>query len=99
MTSILNKIIARFLFAALLLFSLCQTIKLIEPDQADQNEALQPAPIVIDIANFFTGGVGFHSEIDATAIGAILVEYLWPGWADRETGAESDGTYDQGGPD
>jgi hypothetical protein len=57
------------------------------------------APVVVDIAGFFVPSVGFHQSLDATQIGAIHVDYLWPGKDDPRTGVRSDGEYDHGGPD
>lgn len=57
------------------------------------------APIVVNIATFFTPRSGFGKGLKVTDIGAIGVAYLWPGENDPRTGAASEGTFDYGGPD
>jgi hypothetical protein len=57
------------------------------------------APIVVSISGFFVPFVGFHESLDTTQIGAIKVDYLWPGKEDAELDVRSDGVYDHGGPD
>ena len=61
------------------------------------------APVVVMASTWFVEkydvkAVGFYSEYDPTAIGAISVTHLWPGKTDSETGISSDGVYDYGGP-
>jgi hypothetical protein len=55
------------------------------------------APIVVEAQTFFTPSSGFNSSLDATIIGAISVDYLWPGNEDPRNGVRSDGEYDYGG--
>ncbi len=57
------------------------------------------APVVVSINTFFTSTSGFSSAINATEIGAIDINYLWPGKSDMASGAASDGVYDYGGAD
>jgi len=56
------------------------------------------APVIVDVAGFFTTAVGFHESADTTEIGAIHVDYLWPGKDDPTYGLESEGEFDYGGP-
>ena len=55
------------------------------------------APIVVHALTFFTPSGGFNNILDVTSIGAISVDYLWPGNADPRTGVSSEGEYDHGG--
>lgn len=57
------------------------------------------APVIVNVSGFFTAAPGFNHQLDPDAIGAVYVTYLWPGQADRRTGARSDGVFDHGGPD
>jgi hypothetical protein len=54
---------------------------------------------VVEVSTWFTPKSGFHRVNDTTQIGAITVSYLWPEREDPDTGAESEGVYDYGGPD
>jgi hypothetical protein len=56
------------------------------------------APIIVNIDGFFTPSLGFNDDFDVTAIGAVNVDYLWPGIEDRRFNASSEGTFDHGGP-
>ncbi len=55
------------------------------------------APVVLEVSTFFTDTPGFYSSLSVTDIGAIQVNYLWPGKSDSEVGISSDGTFDYGG--
>ncbi|MFH1142632.1 MAG: hypothetical protein V1695_02870 [Candidatus Uhrbacteria bacterium] len=57
------------------------------------------APIVFDVSTWFAGLVGFHDKFDATAIGAININHLWPGNCDPRLDVCSEGENDYGGPD
>ncbi len=57
------------------------------------------APIIFDVSTWFAGLVGFHDKFDATAIGAINVNHLWPGNCEYRMDVCSDGENDYGGPD
>ncbi|MGB2982489.1 MAG: hypothetical protein WBC63_01350 [Candidatus Bipolaricaulia bacterium] len=57
------------------------------------------APVVVNVSGFFTGSSGFNYSLDPDALGAIYVTYLWPGKGDPQTGSQSEGTFDFGGPD
>ncbi len=57
------------------------------------------APIIFDVSTWFAGLVGFHDKFDATAIGAININHLWPGNCDHIHDICSDGENDYGGPD
>jgi hypothetical protein len=57
------------------------------------------APIVVEVSTWFVEFNGFHRVNETTEIGAITISYLWPGRLDPETGAQSEGEYDFGGPD
>ena len=57
------------------------------------------APVVVEVSTWFTPKSGFHRVNDTTQIGAITVSYLWPEREDPDTGAQSEGVYDYGGPD
>lgn len=56
------------------------------------------AGVVVDVPEFLNTPelVGFYSDIDATQIGLVQLEFLWPGWADDC--CESEGVFDYGGP-
>jgi hypothetical protein len=56
------------------------------------------APVVFDVSTWFAGLVGFHDKFDATKVGAINVNHLWPGKCDHHLDACSDGEDDYGGP-
>jgi hypothetical protein len=56
------------------------------------------APVIVDVAGFFTPAVGFHESADTTRIGAIHVDYLWPGKEDPAYAVASEGEFDYGGP-
>jgi hypothetical protein len=55
------------------------------------------APVVVNVSGFFTSSSGFDFQLDANALGAIYVTYLWPGRDDARTGAHSEGSFDYGG--
>ncbi|TET51377.1 MAG: hypothetical protein E3J64_06995 [Anaerolineales bacterium] len=65
------------------------------PEQARYPEG---APVIVDVAGWFTGAVGFHESADTTEIGAIHLDYLWPGKEDPAFGLASEGKFDYGGP-
>jgi len=65
----------------------------------DEPRFREGAPIVVNVSGFFTGSSGFGYALDPDALGAITVTYLWPGKADQQTGASSEGTFDYGGPE
>ncbi len=56
------------------------------------------APIVVEVGTWFVHYNEFHRVNDTKRIGAVTISYLWPGRIDAETGMQSDGTYDYGGP-
>lgn len=56
------------------------------------------APIVINPESWFVPRTGFYITSDLTEIGAVQIDFLWPGKSDPETGAASDGENDYGGP-
>jgi hypothetical protein len=56
------------------------------------------APVVVLVATFFTQRSGYTIDPKATSIGAIGVSYLWPGEKDAQSGDQSEGTFDYGGP-
>jgi len=57
------------------------------------------APVVVEVSTWFTPKSGFHRVNETTQIGTITVSYLWPERVDPDTGAQSEGVYDYGGPD
>ena len=57
------------------------------------------APVVVEVSTWFVFFTGFHNVNDVNEIGAISVSYLWPERVDPESGAQSTGVYDYGGPD
>jgi len=57
------------------------------------------APVVVEVSTWFVPGQGFHRVNETTQIGAITVSYLWPERTDPDSGAQSEGVYDYGGPD
>ena len=57
------------------------------------------APIVFDVSTWFAGLVGFHDKFDATQVGAININHLWPGNCDYQLDVCSEGENDYGGPD
>ena len=56
------------------------------------------APPVIIASGWFAGVKGFNDKFDYTDIGMVDVSYLWPGTEDTQSGAVSDGTWDNLGP-
>ncbi|MFP4460463.1 MAG: hypothetical protein ACLFSQ_12855 [Candidatus Zixiibacteriota bacterium] len=56
------------------------------------------APIVVNSSGWFAGNYNFNLGWDFTEIGAIWVNYIWPGQTDNQTGISSDGVYDYVGP-
>ena len=58
----------------------------------------QGAPIVVEVGTWFVHYNRFHRVNDTKRIGAVTISYLWPGRMDTETGMQSDGEYDYGGP-
>ena len=68
-------------------------------DIPEQPRYPQGAPVVFDVSTWFAGLVGFHDKFDATQIGAININHLWPGNCDYQYKACSDGENDYGGPD
>ena len=57
------------------------------------------APVVVEVSTWFVPKQGFHRVNETTQIGAITVSYLWPERVDPDSGAQSEGVYDYGGPD
>ncbi len=55
------------------------------------------APIVINPEGWFVPSAGFKITSHFTEIGALQIDFLWPGKKDAPTGAVSDGTNDYGG--
>lgn len=58
----------------------------------------QGAPLVVVVPPFFTPKDGFETAPAAEQIGMIRLSLLWPGRADRDSGAQSQGEDDYGGP-
>ncbi len=56
------------------------------------------APVVVEVSTWFVMYNEFHRVNDTKRIGAVTVAYLWPGRRDAQSGLESDGKYDYGGP-
>ncbi len=56
------------------------------------------APIMVEASTWFVKKNGFHYVNDTTKVGAINVSYMWSGRYDPETGMQSEGEYDYGGP-
>ena len=56
------------------------------------------APVVVEVGTWFVSYNNFHRVNDTKRIGAVTLSYLWPGRLDAETGLQSDGVYDYGGP-
>ena len=56
------------------------------------------APVVVEASTWFVRNNRFHRVNNTQQIGAVTVSYLWPGRMDAETGMQSDGEYDFGGP-
>ncbi len=54
--------------------------------------------VVVSVQTFFTLETGDFYTLEAEKEGLIHVSYLWPGWKDAASGAQSAGTYDYGGP-
>ena len=55
------------------------------------------AGIIVVVSPFLSDANGFITDPDFTSIGLIQVSYLWPGQADPESGAQSEGEFDYGG--
>ncbi len=56
------------------------------------------APVVVEVGTWFVSYNEFHRVNDTKRIGAVTLSYLWPGRSDLESGLQSDGVYDYGGP-
>ena len=69
-------------------------VKINLPETARYEEG---AGVVVNIATYFTPIKGFYEDLDVTPLGLIHISYLWPGTSDP-SGAESEGTFDYGGP-
>ncbi len=63
----------------------------------------ESAPIVVVASTWFVDkynleATPFHLEYNPVDVGAISISHLWPGKTDPESGVQSEGTYDFGGP-
>jgi hypothetical protein len=56
------------------------------------------APVMVEAYSWFVEFQGFKYVNDTRKIGAITVNYLWPGRRDQKSGYQSDGEFDHGGP-